>query len=303
MKKSIKTIIALIFCLTLILTMFTACGGTKGDTPIKTPDGVPEVTIDPTLLTRFGGDWNGCFMFVDCTGKYEDFNGEIYGALCRVNVDGDGKITLFIGVDVEDTPFEDLVAEFADGEITYSGKWANATFENAKLHEVDGTLSTLVKVEKESGNLGLAFNFRRLDDEGWTNEEPGFSESQINACKGKSFDELASMIGYSKGDYPEGTVVTSDTTEAPEQPAAESGALIGSWTYPVGDYTYTFNKDGTGSYSAGSTVMEFTYTDKGTSVEILYTGNTVANEFKYTIKGNVLSIEDSFGEKIEYIKK
>lgn len=49
--------------------------------------------------------------------------------------------------------------------------------------------------------------------------------------------------------------------------------------------------------------MEFTYEDDGSKVSILYTGNTMPSEYSYTVNGNVLSIEDSFGEKVEYTKK
>ena len=49
--------------------------------------------------------------------------------------------------------------------------------------------------------------------------------------------------------------------------------------------------------------MQFTYKDSGDKVEILYTGNTSPNVFGYSISGNTLSIEDSFGEKVDYKKK
>lgn len=84
---------------------------------------------------------------------------------------------------------------------------------------------------------------------------------------------------------------------------AKAGAIVGSWEYTSGGYVYTFNADGTGSYTAGETVMEFTYEDDGSTVKILYSSATVPNEFAYTISGNTLSIEDSFGEKVEYTKK
>ncbi len=85
---------------------------------------------------------------------------------------------------------------------------------------------------------------------------------------------------------------------------AEEITLVGSWKYDGSlDYTYIFEDDGNGAYAYGDTKMEFTYKDNGDSVEILYTGNTEPNVFKYTIEGKKLSIEDSFGEYVDYIRK
>ena len=80
-------------------------------------------------------------------------------------------------------------------------------------------------------------------------------------------------------------------------------SIIGSWKYKDGGYTYTFNKDKTGSYTIGSTVMKFTYEDDGKKVSILYEGNTIASEYEYKIDGKKLIIKDSFGSDVEYIKK
>lgn len=49
--------------------------------------------------------------------------------------------------------------------------------------------------------------------------------------------------------------------------------------------------------------MEFTYTDKGKSVEILYTGNTAPSDFEYIINGDTLTIKDSFGDDVVYKRK
>lgn len=80
--------------------------------------------------------------------------------------------------------------------------------------------------------------------------------------------------------------------------------LIGTWKYdgPV-EYSYVFEEGGKGAYVFGETRMEFTYTDNGDSVEILYTGNTESNTYKYKIEDGKLQIEDSFGETVTYVKK
>ncbi|MBR5976585.1 MAG: hypothetical protein IK046_02125 [Clostridia bacterium] len=303
MKKNFRSIIAILFCVVLILTMFTACGDkkTKGNPKNGKTE---EAVVDAEFIDRYCGDWNGCVKFTDCTGKYEDWNDEIVAAIARINVDKDGNLTPFIGLFVEDTPFVDLKAKAtADKKITLTGKWADADIGEVSLYESGGTLSTTVTVEKEKGNLTLVFNFRRLDDEGWTDEDPCFSTGQIEYCKGKTFDELAEIIGYSKSDYPEASVVapSADTTKAADDGKKSSGgSIVGEWTYVFGDYVYKFDKDGKGSYTAGSTVMNFTYTDNGDSVEILYDGNTVASTYKYRVEGDKLFIEDSFGEEVEY---
>ena len=77
--------------------------------------------------------------------------------------------------------------------------------------------------------------------------------------------------------------------------------LVGKWGYS--SFVYTFNEDGTGNYDAAGTIMNFTYEDKGSSVSILYSGNTSPLELNYRIEGNKLIVTDSFGEDVEYIKK
>ena len=79
--------------------------------------------------------------------------------------------------------------------------------------------------------------------------------------------------------------------------------LVGKWEYDGGGYVYTFNSDGTGSYSYGSASMDFTYEDKGTEVSILYTGNTMASSYQYKIEDNVLIIKDSIGNDVKYKRK
>ncbi len=286
MKKLLAITLAVISCVCL----FCACG--NGD----------KSSVDEALIARFGGDWNGCVEFEGGTGKYETLTGTV-AAIARFNVDKKGNVTPFIGLDVEDTPFEDLTARFDGDGVLLSGKWISAEFKDIPMTEKNGTLSTSIPIEKEAGSVTLAFNFRRLDDTGWTDEDPGFSESQINACMGKSFDELAEIIGYSKSDYPESVAAPAKEDKPADGGSKAADSIVGSWEYVNGGYIYTFNADGTGSYSAGSTVMNFTYEDDGKAVKILYTGNTTPNEFTYTISGNTLSIEDSFGDKVEYKKK
>lgn len=80
--------------------------------------------------------------------------------------------------------------------------------------------------------------------------------------------------------------------------------IVGKWEYEdSSDMYYIFNEDGTGLYYFVSGEMNFTYEDDGKAVTLQYETATEPSTFKYTIEDNVLSIEDSFGEYVKYIKK
>ncbi len=80
--------------------------------------------------------------------------------------------------------------------------------------------------------------------------------------------------------------------------SSSSNPLVGSWKYNGMDYTYTFNEDGTGSYSN----MEFTYSTEGNQISILYTGNTEPFVTEYSIEGDTLNVKDSLGHDTLYKK-
>ena len=83
----------------------------------------------------------------------------------------------------------------------------------------------------------------------------------------------------------------------------EPVSINGTWKYEgVINCAYIFNSDGTGAYQYEGTDMPFTYTDDGTSVSILFAGNTAPNVLKYSVEGKTLSIEDSFGSVMTYEK-
>lgn len=80
--------------------------------------------------------------------------------------------------------------------------------------------------------------------------------------------------------------------------------LIGSWkaTYGSSQFTYKFNKDNTGSYDAFGNERSFKYEDNGTSVKIIYDGDTTGSTYDYRIEGKKLIIKDSFGSEVVYEK-
>ena len=85
--------------------------------------------------------------------------------------------------------------------------------------------------------------------------------------------------------------------------AADNSAIVGSWEYADGGFTYTFNEDGSGTYDTGSTVMKFTYEVTDKELSILYEGNTEPTVLEYSIDGSKLNVKDSFGDDTIYNKK
>lgn len=164
-----------------------------------------EPSADPAAFwARFRGDWHGMLEFRECTGKYEYLDSEEVTAIARFKVFESGAINPFVGVHVEDTPFEHLYAEFVPERdcVLLKGMWINASFEDVEITESNGTLSFTVPISKEAGSLLMVFNLRRLDDTGWTDEDPRLDEETIQHCIGMTFDELAKLNGYSFADYP-----------------------------------------------------------------------------------------------------
>ena len=64
---------------------------------------------------------------------------------------------------------------------------------------------------------------------------------------------------------------------------------------------YIFNANGTGSYEVYGETINFTYTDNGTSVEIVF--DDAPGTFDFTVDGNTLVLVDSTGTDVRYIKK
>lgn len=88
-----------------------------------------------------------------------------------------------------------------------------------------------------------------------------------------------------------------DKKEAAKDP------IVGAWEYEKGGYTYTFNEDGTGSYSYYSTKMDFTYTTDGNKLSLKYNGSTMPFETEFSIDGDTLNVKDSLGRDTLYKKK
>lgn len=173
---------------------------TGGDEP-KTD----EADGESKALALLRGDWNGAFAFRNCTGNFKSTEGYEQGALARFSVDILDNIRPFIGIYVDGLPFEDLSVEYNDGQGCYllSGRWNSVDFEDVPIRIENGTLSLTIPIDAgDFGALDILLNLRRLDDTGWTDEDPRLSQSNIDFCMGKTFDELAELIGYGFEDYP-----------------------------------------------------------------------------------------------------
>lgn len=89
--------------------------------------------------------------------------------------------------------------------------------------------------------------------------------------------------------------------------SSESGstALVGTWeSVEAPGNAYIFYEDGTGAWDMSGTKMNFTYEDKGTTIEITYEGVSSALVYDYTIEGSKLTTTDhDTGTILTYAKK
>lgn len=88
----------------------------------------------------------------------------------------------------------------------------------------------------------------------------------------------------------------------PDPDDISRSSLTGVWVYEEDEnFVYTFNANGTGSYEVYGETINFTYTDNGTSVEIVF--DDAPGTFDYTIDGNTLVLVDSTCTEVRYIKQ
>lgn len=97
---------------------------------------------------------------------------------------------------------------------------------------------------------------------------------------------------------------TADENPAETEAPAVARTLVGSWYHEMG-YTYVFREDKTGEYLVDGNsepFWVFTYETDGQKLT-MYEDGSLLMETKYTIEGDTLIIEDSFGEKVYYTYK
>ena len=87
---------------------------------------------------------------------------------------------------------------------------------------------------------------------------------------------------------------------------SKDNGIVGSWYYNDNTF-YTFNEDGTGSYTAfGSLFGNFTYKESDGKLILNYEGSTDPTTFNYKLDGKTLTIlagEDNWGGDTEYKRK
>jgi len=134
----------------------------------------------------------------------------------------------------------------------------------------------------------------------------------LTGCSGgKTATEADKTEAAQATEAAETVAETTAATEAEKTEAAteaetesEKSPLVGSWDYEeLSGFVYTFNEDGTGKYDVFGEVMNFTYTDKGDSIEFHYEDVDAPTTLDYSIDGDTLTIKDSAGADVKYIKK
>lgn len=93
--------------------------------------------------------------------------------------------------------------------------------------------------------------------------------------------------------------------EQVNQEKADQG-IVGNWYYDDNTF-YTFNEDGTGSYTfAGTPFGNFTYTKGESQLSLTYEGSTDPMVFNYKLDGKTLTIlsgESNLGSDTDYTRK
>ena len=114
---------------------------------------------------------------------------------------------------------------------------------------------------------------------------------------------VLSVAGCSSSGNTNAENTASGNTTETEAPAV-ARTLVGSWYHEMG-YTYVFREDKTGEYLVdgdSEPFWVFTYETDGQELT-MYEDGSVLMETNYTIEGDTLIIEDSFGEKVYYTYK
>ena len=114
---------------------------------------------------------------------------------------------------------------------------------------------------------------------------------------------VLSVAGCSSSGNKNAENTAAGNTTGTEAPAV-ARTLVGSWYHEMG-YTYVFREDKTGEYLVDGNdepFWAFTYETDGDKLT-MYEDGSLLMETKYTIDGDTLIIEDSFGEKVYYTYK
>jgi len=117
----------------------------------------------------------------------------------------------------------------------------------------------------------------------------------LTACGNKGDDAKANQ-----------NTAAEDADKGETKEASAESALLGTWSANEAEgCAYTFEEDGKGVWDASEgMLMNFTYVDKGETVEITYEGASTTQIWEYTIDGDNLTMKDTdTGSILTYTKK
>ncbi len=98
-----------------------------------------------------------------------------------------------------------------------------------------------------------------------------------------------------------GIFVLTGCEKKEKEPEIDRTSIVGKWKYKNGgNFIYTFNKDGSGTYEVGESTMKFTYKTDKDKLSILYDGDTESFDTTYSIENDVLNVKDSNGKDVLY---
>lgn len=151
----------------------------------------------------FTGDWQGLGKYINCTGAYADIEGNYSNVIARF-LCNTGGVNAFIGLDAGNYHFTDLDCDldFYENTMTIDGTWGPNYFYNVVATVENGTMHFEIPVEDENGSFLFVVNVRRFGDQGWTNEDPGFSKELQEYYKDFTLEYIAEYFGFTEEDIP-----------------------------------------------------------------------------------------------------
>ena len=205
MKRSFLFLAAIL----ITVLAFAGCGSSEpGDVIVDEPAGVieeeDEGISDGEIYQKYLGDWNGLLKFKDCTGDYAQLEGVLTGACARIVIDENGELFPFIGFNLEDIYITSAYYEidYESEMVVLNGTYNNGSYDEVEATIKDGTLSMEFPFSYENGEFNILVNLRKIGDENWTDEDPGFTQGDLDYVRGMTFEDLAQMMGYTENHYP-----------------------------------------------------------------------------------------------------
>ena len=130
----------------------------------------------------------------------------------------------------------------------------------------------------------------------------------LTACGETTEKKETASVSETVSEKTESSETTAESTASSKSDSSKAEAsadnkLVGSWEYESGGFTYTFNDDKTGVYDVAGQKMKFTYEADGSTLSILYDGNTAPMELEYELSGDTLNVKDSTGSDTIYKRK